>query len=162
MEWIHVTYQRKSLLIKVLAGLLLCSMAVAAFLFSDWGEGSPGFHLLWTSFLVIAFLFFLIMTVVFLFFMCKPRKSVFLSYNEQGILVKDLFIPFEEVEDIRYGLNASDVRTYLIQGYTIKRHGKDPIIIPTYQTLLDKEALEQTLEPLEQKRAARQSTMGFQ
>ncbi|MDN4526480.1 DUF5381 family protein [Fictibacillus fluitans] len=161
MEWTHVTYQRKSLLLKVLAGLLLCSMAAAAFLFSDWGNGSRFIHLLWTSFLVIALVFFLIMTVLFLFFMCKPRKTIFLSYNEQGILVKDLFIPFEEVKDIRYGLNPSDVRTYLIQGFTIKRHRKNPVIIPTYQTLLDKEAFEQALEPLEQKRAARQSTMEF-
>ncbi|WP_047150455.1 DUF5381 family protein [Aneurinibacillus tyrosinisolvens] len=144
----HVTYSRKTMIIKVLV-MLLFVITVFWILFSGFAveESSFAKGLIYAAMSLIL-VFFLVAFGMFAYYLCKPNKIVLLSFDKTGFYYGDHFIPHDKVKWFGYGLNRKDFRTAFFEGFTIKTN-KEEIIIPTYQLLLNKEINKWVFSPLE-------------
>lgn len=144
----HVTYSRKTITIKIFI-ILLFVIVILWVLFGDFvvKESSLSKGLIYFL-MSIALLFFLIVGGMLTYYLCKSKKPVLLSFDENGFYYKDELIPYEKVKSFGYGLNRQDVRTMIFQGFTIETN-KEDIIIPTHQLLLDREVNKWVFGPLE-------------
>ena len=152
MNWIDITYNRKSLFIKLIGSLLLIVMTVVAYFISGLTKTEGIIYSIWIGFLVIALIFSTATFLNFLFHTIMPKKRILFSFNEKGIKYKNNIIPYDEIEDMSYGLDVSHIATAFWQGVIINKKNEEKFIIPTYQVLTDKEVDTLIFEPIDKAR----------